>query len=346
MYPKLKYLYYPAIFAACLASSCTSDTPDNEEVRKGTEMSFAVSGLTRASETESFNEFAVYGDMKFAADDEAAPLVIFNKTVVEHINNKWTYEGTQYWYPDHEHSFVAIHPLSVLEPDNDPQYSNSQLSFTYIIPTSEDNKVTSHTDISDILVATHRRLFTDKDSNTTTTFTFGHVMSKINIAPALDDNIMSEDEYIVIKKIELSGFKTEAQFNILPASRQTNNQTDDRVINVNEIDQEGNGNLTLTLPKQIEVLNNRENVKILDDDNCIIMIPQAFAADSDAKIIISYTINNETTMHHIALSLAGKQWEIGKSYTYKFTFSRRGLHSESTSITDWDPMNVGNINAH
>lgn len=343
MYSKLTYILF-LLLTVCLVSSCNSDAPDNQEVSKGTEVSFAVSGLTRASGTVSFNKFAVYGDIKYPEDNINDPVVLFNKTEVEYINGSWSYEGTQYWMPKYEHSFVAITPLSVLETGNSPIYSKSQLSFTYTIPTADDNIVSNISDVIDILTATHRRFYKDKDPVTPTVFQFGHMMSKINVSPALDDNVMGNNEYIVIQKIELSGFNTQAQFNILPASRQSNNQTDDRVINVT--DQEGNGNLTYTLPKQIKVLNNRENVSILDDNNGIIMIPQTFAADSDAKIIISYTINNETTMHQIALSLAGKQWEIGKSYTYKFTFSRRGLHSESTSITDWDPVNVGNINAH
>lgn len=342
MYSKLTNLLL-LIFIACLASSCNSDTPDNQEVSKGTEVTFAVSGQTRASGTVSFNKFAVYGDIKHPDDDITNPVILFNKTVVEYINDSWSYEGTQYWLPKYEHSFVAITPLSVLEADNNPQYLNSKLSFIYTIPTTDNNKSSDPRNITDILAATHRRLYNDNDIVTTTTFQFGHIMSRINLAPALDDNVMNNDEFIAIHKIELSGLKTKAKFNIIPASRQSNSQTDDRVINVT--DQELSGNFTIELPKPVKVANNRENISLFGDNDAIIMIPQTFAADSDAQFILSYTINNESAVHQIVLPLAGKQWETGKSYTYKFTFSRKGLHSESTTIADWEVLNVGNFNA-
>lgn len=340
---KLTYLFFLS-FAACLVSSCSSDAPENVEGSKGSEITFAVAELSRASVTTSFNKFALYGDMKFPVDATGVPSGVFNKTEVEYKDGSWYYDGIQYWYPRHEHSFIAISPVSALETSGTPQYLNSQLSFTYIIPTTSGNEVANYSDVADIMAATHRRL-QDKDvTNTTVTFRFSHIMSLINISPALDDNLMAPDEYMKIHRLELSGFKTKAMFNILPASRQSNNQTDDRVIDIAGHDMAGK--LTIDFTEPIKVTNDRKNVSLFDNDDAIIMLPQTFGADSDARIIVYYTINDESTEKQLLLSLKGKTWESGKSYNYRFILNRRGLISETTAITDWDEMNVGNIDAH
>ncbi|MDE5808489.1 MAG: fimbrillin family protein [Muribaculaceae bacterium] len=343
MYAKLTYLLTFLACATCLLSSCSSDTPDVPAAGKGSEVSFDVSDITRASVTTSFNQFAVYGDRKSSESPESDQTVIFNKTEVNYKDGGWSYEGVQYWIPKNEHSFVAISPVSALETSGNPQYSNSRLSFTYIIPTTE-NKVSAHSDVADILAATHRRLHNDGDTNTTTTFRFAHVMSLINLAPALDDNVMNPDEYIQIHKMELSGFKTKADFSIVPAQRQSASPTDDRVIEITG--QERDGTLTIDFATPVKVANDRKNVSLFDANNAIIMLPQNFSADSEAKIIIHYTANNDESMKQGTLPLKNQKWESGKSYTYRFTISRTGLRPDETTISNWDVLNVGNIDAH
>lgn len=330
--------------AVIFVTACSSDTPDNEGVGSGSEMSFAVAELSRASVTSSFNKFALYGDKKFPVDNNTVSTGIFNKTEVEYKDGTWGYEGTQYWFPGHEHSFVAISPVSALETSGAPQYSNSRLSFTYIIPTTSDNVVTKHSDVADIVASTHRRLHKQNDSNTTVTFRFGHIMSLINLSPALDDNIMAKEEYIEIIRLELLGFKTKAIFDILPAPRQTNSQTDDRVIDV--YGQEKEGSMSIVFSEPVKIANDCKNVNLFESNDAIIMLPQSFSAGSDARITLYYTINGDSSVKQILLSLTGKAWESGKSYIYRFTLNRTGLISETTTISDWDEMNVGNIDAH
>lgn len=345
MCSKQNYLYFLSILIACLASSCVPDTPGSEDADRGAELSFAASDLTRASVTTSLDQFAVYGDMKLPGSNNATPFVMFNKTKVEYKNDNWFYDGTQYWFPKHEHSFVAVSPLSVLDTDNNPQYSNSRLSFTYTIPTTDGN-LSDKNAVPDILAATHRRLYIPEDDivNNTVAFRFGHMMSLINIAPALNDNIMDKEEYIEFRKLELTGFKTKATFKILPASRLSYNQTDDWDMAVT--DQEGEANLTIEFAEPKKVINNGENVKLFDENDAIIMLPQVFSSDSQAKIILTYTINNETETRQISSPLKLLEWEPGKGYTYRFTLDRTGLLFGTTTITDWEVMNAANIDAH
>lgn len=358
MYPKLKYLYFLPVFVACLVASCASDAPESkqeeEKIERGAELSFTTADLTRAI-TTGFGEFAVYGDRKFQGDDETAPFTLFDKTIVKYQNKSWSYEGTQYWYPRNEHSFVAITPVSVLETGN-PKYSGSRLTFTYTIPTTGGN-IASKNDVTDILVATHRRLceayiqeepidvnFPEDNKPGPVVLKFNHILSLINIVSALDDDTMDKEEYIEFHKLELSGVNTKATFNILPAEIENNNQTDNGVIEVTG--QEGKAKLTIEFSKPKRVTNNRETVSLIDNNEALIMLPQTFAADSEAKIILSYTTNNDGLMKQITLPLKNQKMESGKSYTYRFTIEKRGLHFGTTTITDWDMLNVGNIDAH
>lgn len=342
MYAKLTYSSLLACIA-CIATACGSDAIDNAQPQHGPEVSFDVSGMTRASSTPTINHFAVYGDMKFPVDKNTVPTIIFNKTEVVYNNGAWRYDGTQYWFPKHEHSFVAISPVAVLDAPSNPQYSNSSLSFTYILPTSADGRIVSRGDMVDIIAATHRRLYNVNDAVTKTTFTFGHIMSKINLAPAFEDNLLPADDFIEIRKVELSGFKSKAIFNVTPAERQSNSMTDDRVIEVTG--RESNATLSIEMNSPVKVGNANGNVSLFGNSDAIIMIPQLFDSRSEAKVVISYNLNNDSEIKQVTLPLVNMEWASGKSYTYKFTISRVGIILDSTSITDWEETNVGNIDA-
>lgn len=331
---KLTYLYFLS-FVVCLLSSCTSDTPDVDP-GKGAEMYFDVSDQTRAAVTTSIDEFVVYGDIKSPTNETSNSVVMFNKTKVEYKNGSWSYDDTQYWIPNYEHSFVAIHPGVIFENGNAPKYLNSELSFEYSIPAA-GGILSSTSDVADILVATHRRLYKKvgsvSDLENKVTLKFGHVMSLINIAPALNDNGMSRDGYIQFHKLELSGVKSKAQFNIAPAQRQSNSQTDDMTIDVNGQEE---GNLTIVLKTPVKVGNDTKNVRLFADNDAIIMLPQAFAADSESVITLYYTTNDDTSMNEVSLPLKNLKWESGKSYMYKFTLERSGLVIDSCEINPWN----------
>lgn len=334
---KLTYLYLLCV-VAWLLSSCTSET--NVDFGKGAEMSFDVSEQTRAAVSTDISEFAVYGDMKFPADDTTSPVVVFNNTKVEYTGDSWTYSGVQYWFPKHEHSFVAVHPLSVLETANNPQYLNSKLSFSYTIPTSDDDNVANMNDVSDIIVATHRRLYNFDDHNSTTVFRFGHIMSLLNFAPALDDNGMKRDDYIEFHKLEFSGVNTKARFDILPASRLSNKQTDDMMVDVTG--QEA-GNLVIEFATPVKVMNDARNTCLFADSDAIIMLPQGFAADSVSEIVFYYTINEDQSMKEVSIPLNNQKWEFGKSYVYKFKIERSRLTLDKCEISPWNVVKGADI---
>lgn len=334
MYHKLKYLYYLPVFAACLLSSCNSDVPGSEDVDMGAEMSFVTDQPSRAIIT-SFDKFAVYGDMKWTVDN-SDPILVFAKTEVSFQNGSWTYDGTQYWFPDHEHSFVAVTPVTVLDNDPTSRYSASKLSFTYSLPSTD---VVNNDDLADILVATHRRLYKEKEDGLTT-LKFRHIMSMVNFAPSFVDNVLSNDDYILFHRLELSGVNTKARFDIVPPPRLSNSQTDDMVFDVTP---QSPGNRTIIFKTPVMVINHAESVSLFGPDDSLIMIPQTFTADADAKINFFYSINEETTIRQASLPLNNIKWESGNSYIYKFTIERSGLILDKCEINTWNTITGDDI---
>lgn len=329
MNPKLTYLI---ISIAFIASSCNSDIIDDISSTKGTELSFNVSNvsdISRGSVTTSINKFVVYGDVKSLDSETSTPDILFNKTIVEYKDNSWCYDGIQYWVRDYEHSFVAVAPESILEAGNSPLYLDSQLSFEYSIPASGN--------VDDILIATHRRLYVNDGSDPTSynriTFTFSHLLSLINIAPAFNDNNLSSDAYIEFHKLEFSGISRKAKVEILPASRLSAGSTYDMEV---DITGQEDGNYSIDFPQPVKIENNAENVRLFADDDAIIMLPQLFEADSEAKITLSYTINGDDSMNQADLPLNNLKWESGKSHIYRCTIERSGLKLDSCEINPWN----------
>ena len=330
IFNNFKYLSL-SILAVCSIASCTSDTLDPETVSSGSEVVFNISSITRSTLTTNDNitgkSFAVFADKKHNRESYSiTPSIVMGGTEVSYSGSSWTYADTQYWLNDHTYSFVALHPYS----DNgisDKAYSNSALSFTYTLPSDYKNT-------TDILTATHRRKYNEIEKNHhPVSFRFSHILSLINIAVTLDDNLMGQDESFQFRKLELSGIKTTATFRITPASLQNNPETDDRVVEVSN--QQGEDNLTIEFAEPKIVKNHGESVSFFDDNDALIMLPQVSPADSQAKIILTYTKNDETQTRQISSPLK-IEWEFGKGYTYKFALDRTGLLLETTTITDWN----------
>lgn len=145
-------------------------------------MTFVVSDLSRAAVTTDLNfagsRFAVYGDMRFKDHDLQT---IFDNTTVTHDGSKWTYADKQYWFPKHEHSFIALNPVDA-PGMSDAQYSGSRLSFNYTLPDDYQSA-------SDIIVATHRRMGATDPAATVSpiALNFWHTMARVNFMLKNDD---------------------------------------------------------------------------------------------------------------------------------------------------------------
>ena len=319
----------PVMLSLTCAVSCTS-VPDDLET--GTEMEFDVTEVagSRASITTTATlknqPFMLFGDLYRTGEFYAGRKELFFKQLVEFKNYKWDYGTPLYWLMGQEHTFVAIHPYLDSNPEiSDLEYSDSKVSFIYTLPESLDN-------VTDILVAAHRRKY-NIDCEAAVRFKFNHLLSCINIMPALDEVLMYEDEtekdeypynkdeYILFQKIELIGIKTRAAFSFTPEPLSGATSTDECKVTY-EI-KDGLYNYTFDYSKKpVAVTNNKENVSVFDNDKAVLIMPQSFADDSTSEIRLYYSVNDDHVLRKITIPLKGVTWKVGTNYTYKFTVEK------------------------
>lgn len=355
---KIIYIVLSVIIGmTCVATSCTSDM-EPESLECGDELRVEVNDVaSRSIITTNSNltkqPFALFGDMYRTGEYYPGLKIIFSGRKVTYKNEKWDYGTPIYWLMGQEHSFVAIHPY--LDADlgiTDWSYSDSQLSFTYTVPKNE-NDVTDYDKVKDILYATHRRKY-DTEHAGAIKFEFRHLMSQINIEPALNEVLMYPDEtntdenpynkaeYIQIKKFELFGLKTTASFTFKPSPFETSEQFQtDACLVTYKVDDNSMSHAVMSFVGEKQVTNNNENVNICNNDDTLLVLPQEI--DKDAKIVLYYTVNGDHTtddvIRRVIFPLSGlpiKKWEAGKIYTYKFTIEKAYTSQIKEGSIKWE----------
>lgn len=329
------------------ATSCMSDSEPALESEEQLEFEVAEAESRVALTVDSNLKklpFSLFGDVYRTGEYYSGLKVIFNDDKVKYENNKWNYGAPIYWLMSQDHSFVAIHPSTDIIPGlSDLTYSDSRISFTYIIPVTDG--IIDYKEVSDILVATHRRKY-NFDTAGAVKLGFRHILSRINIAPALDEVLMYEDEtdkvnrpdnkdeYILFHKIEIFGLKTKASFSFTPESIQAG-QTDERIVTY-ELYDNSVADAVLTFPVPKKVTNNKKNTDICDNSDAMFVLPQNIGKDT--KVILYYTVNDDNPMRTITFSFSDlpiDYWEAGKSYTYMFTIDKAYMGQIKPGSLKW-----------
>ncbi|MDE7379032.1 MAG: fimbrillin family protein [Paraprevotella sp.] len=327
--------------ATCAFYACTSDSPDLVSPEDYHEMRFVAADVSR-SIVSGINYagscFALFGDMKHSGD---SPVEIFHNTEVKYDGSAWNYAGTQYWFPNHEHSFVALYPypdqsdpISSDSVYNDLVYRNSKLSFKYSLPlsdnqsTDQNKKGIDPSKLTDIIVATHRRMYYEGSSNLSApvSLKFFHILSMIDFR-LKNDNFA---DALRVTKIELEEIDRTGAFSITPASLSSGAQTSD--YNCYWTDISNRGTVTANIDAYIS---RNEDLSIFADDEALLMIPQP---DNKGVIVkITYTIINdnkddkEVTLI-VETPIGG--WEMGKRYIYAVNVEERYI-TFTVTVVDW-----------
>lgn len=331
MNAKLIYIFVLSFATFMLAACSEDDVPDVVDTAKGSELIFDVADQSRALATNvlSFNgsKFAIYGNMRFMDND---PIVIFNKTPVTYNNGKWRYGEVQYWFPKHNHSFIAVHPADA--GISDAKYSDSRLTFTYTLPDDFQSA-------QDLLVATHRRMYEEDTQSEAApvTLKFWHILSRVNF------NVKDEGaaDLVRVNKIVLEGINKRGTFSIIPAPVASGSkQTDDYVYSWSNISKRGD----LTANIQVEIPENDER-PLFPDNNALLMIPQP--DNNDVIMYITYTLidagSNDETLTLTAQAPIGG-WEPGKEYNYTIAISEITKEiSVTVNVKNWQTPNPFNI---
>lgn len=320
--------------AFCLLASCSANEPEMPSGEVAIE--FYAGGKARSSESDNLklSPFRVFGDLRHSGNNASVNIITNMPVVYNPTTDAWETEETYYWFPFFEHSFVAICPASLLQKaDADIQYQKSQLQFSYTLPSD-------YTQTTDILAATHRRKYVS-DATDAVCMRFSHIMTKINVAAALDDKDMQPDAYMEFSRMELTGFKSKATFAVTPSSLQSNDRTDDRIVEISGHAKEGTFIIPFNTP--IKVSNHEEFVNFFEGNDAILMLPQSFELTSDARIVLTYTINGSGLENEVTIPLSGNKWDSGRSYIYQFTVDKWGFKLAHTTIADWEGDKCFNV---
>ncbi len=320
-----------ATLAVCVSCTSTSDEPD-----AATEVKFRTSGVSRSTlitdQSIINNPFAVYGDMVISSSSSATPTVVFNGTEVKYNNGIWNYDATQYWYPSHTYSFVALYPAAPagIAAIN---YSENSLSFIYNYP-DEYNEAT------DMLIATHRRVY-ELGTAHPVAFNFGHIMARINFIVKVDPAFTNS---VTIQSLTLKNVGNSATFTIKPAD-----------VSSGETDDYYGGKWTEPETATFTLFDVKEPVEVASGDsheffpaltNPLLVIPQPVNQDIELEVKyqsggVSHT--GATKLFSTAVTSHSGLWLGGKSYTYTFSIGVNEFILFGTpAIQDWDEDEGGN----
>lgn len=329
MHSKLLY-FILLVNTGLLLASCRSDAPDDENLERGSEMEFLTAEISRATSMSDLNyegsEFYLYGKMKFLDHD---PTILFNKTGVRHNGGRWSYGNTQYWYPKHEFSFIALHPVGATGV-SDPEYDGSQISFTHTLPNN-------FAYANDLMVATHRRLYEEQDLSShadPVTLRFWHILSRVNFIVKND----GAADRMRVTKITLEGVNKTGTFTVAPAPLLSGSgQTDDYIYSWTNVSNPE----TITANIGVDILED-EQQPLFPDNNSLFAIPQP--DNKGIKVTITYTLydaNAQPEELTLTAEAAIGGWEAGKIYTYSTAISEITKEIYLTvGVKDWHkPVN-------
>lgn len=352
----ITHIILPMIVAAmACATSCASD-PEPDALESGEVMQFEAmeAPASRTIITKDANitkkPFMVFGEVNRTGVFYQGIQRIFtgDKVTYNSTTKNWTYDTSIYWLMGQEHSFVAVHPAYIQEIPEKIEYKDSRISFTYETPLDED---CYYKESTDILIAAHRRIY-NLDRAGAVKFRFKHILTRLDIAPALEEALMypdetdkskypdNADEYIQIHRIEIYGLRTKASFSfasdhLVPGAVQTDDWSETYDLDLNSVKP-----IKLEFRDDtIKVTNNNQNVSVFDDDNALLLLPQKIG--DGVYVIVYYTVNGDHTVNDlirkITFPLSGiSEWEVGKKYTYKFSFQKAYTDQIKPGSLTWE----------
>lgn len=320
-----------------LITGCESQDP--EITLPGNAMEFDIADLSRTTVTSTHNiteaPFIVFGEMTFMENGNRT--VIFNGSPVtfDPSTDKWTYTGTpQYWFPQHDHSFVALYPANptCISP---LQYSDSHLQFTYTQP-SEYNKAT------DMLIATHRRKYIEGNADAVH-FSFGHILSNlsINVSYVAPD---VADPYIKLTGLTFKNIPTSATYGITPEPL-TGNSDMTSYCNFDEGSFYGwtikdRDDLKIEFPENGQdakkIPANNPPYPLFSTDDTLLLVPNP---GTNTEMEVSYTLyeqfGSESHPETATVSIP-KAWKPGLTYILSLTIDKtKNKVKFSVEVAEW-----------
>ena len=343
-------LKYMALCCACalagLTSSCSAD--DSEPLCAGSEeLVFVTAEPSRAAVSTTANltakPFAVYGDVSPAAD-ESHITQLMNGRQATYTSGKWTYGNTIYWFPNHIHSFVALHPIEAINSKRtvaDVKYSDGQLSFNYTHPADYKNA-------SDLLIATHRRRYDQEPGKNVepVSFKFEHILSVLDIQIKYYEELAysNGNNRIEITEIVLDGINVSGSYNVCPDNLTANNArggTDAHAVsgwsNLTSGSRKFQGTAVGHINGVYEATYNKFNA-VFGNNDAIMVLPKA-PGDVTLSMTFKLWVNGTYAADHtLSTVLENVEWKAGQKITYRLQVSVGEILQGGCTIEDWNDI--------
>ena len=346
MIDNLKYLTYCAYALAPLMISCSSD--DSEPKCAGSdELVFVTAEHSRALESTTGNltqkPFTIYGDAYLATGEgDLTELMNGRQATYNTSEKKWNYGTTIYWFPNHVHSFVALHPIEAINNTRtvtDVRYSDGQLSFNYTHPSD-------YKSASDLLVATHRRQYVQELGKAVdpVSFTFEHILSVLDIRIKYYEELAysNGNNRIEVTEIVLDGINISGSYSVLPddltsanARSGTDTHKESGWSNLNSGARSFKGNADVHINGCYDTQYNTFK-PVFKNNDAIIVLPKA---PGDVKLSMTFRLYVNGTYaadHTLSTVLENAEWKAGQKITYNLQVSVGEILHGGCTVEDWN----------
>ena len=348
----LKYSIY-ALTTACVIGGCSSESPDGQT--DGTqEVEFTTGKETRSAVTTTSNltgkAFAVYGDMKpFAAAEESSSTLVFNKEQVAYTSGSWKYGRSIYWFPSHQHSFVALHPFEAIGTTaagkttvTNVRYEDGTLSFSYTHPDDYKNA-------SDVLVATHRRDYVPELGKKAdpVNFTFEHTMAVLDIVAKYTEPLVygNQNNRIEIQEVILDSINVSGNYSIRPddltqgTDRTSTHDATGKWTDLKSGSRSFKGsrysNINDAIVNTYENPNNIPYRRLYSNSDEFIVLPKE---KGDVKMTVKFDLYVNMTKaaeHTLSTVFKDAEWTAGQKIRYELIFTAGEILQGGTKIEDY-----------
>ena len=227
-------------------------------------------------------------------DNTEAEFFPFEKAI--RSGSIWHISKDEYWTTDATLSFYAYAPTNGSMLSESGSGLSKDRTVHYVAGTGDDIK--SQPDF--IVAKSENNNYSATDAASAVDLHFSHALTAVTFAVGKD---MVPGK---ISKITVRGVKGEGDYNIATNTWNTDNVTADAEYTIDNLGPNSDG--TITGEKDVALTNN---------DQTLLMIPQALGSDAEVEIVF----DNDNGAKTLIASLNGTSWEAGHSIIYKLSAS-------------------------
>ena len=351
MIDNLKYMTCCAYALAAMMVSCSSEVYE-PSCTGSDELVFVTAKQTRAAVSTTSNltskPFAVYGDVCLA-NGEGDLTVLMNGRQATYTSGKWNYGTTIYWFPNHIHSFMALHPIEAINNTRtvtNVEYKDGGLSLNYTHPDNYKNA-------SDLLVATHRRHYVQELGKTVepVSFTFEHILSVLDIRIKYYEELAYSNwnNRIEVTEIVLDSINVSGSYHGRPDDLNTTNarsstdahsvsgwsnlKSGSRTFRGDTYTEWNTGHINGRYDTQFDVFK-----PVFKNNDALIVLPKASGNVKLSMTFRLYVNGTYAANHTLSTVLKDAEWKAGQKITYELQVSVGEILQGGCTVENWNSI--------